>query len=114
MATKDHDCCGCVDDLQDTVKELEDQIKTAEHDRKAAEEERDSADTRLEELETELEAHEPPTQLLGTYIGDGVYASHDGHALVLTTHNGEKATNRIVIEPEVYAAFTRFVERGGR
>lgn len=45
------------------------------------------------------------------YLGDAVYVEFDGFQLVLTTENGIRATNRIVLEPEVYAALVQFVER---
>ena len=45
------------------------------------------------------------------YIGDSVYANFDGYGIVLTTesHHWDEATNRIVLEPEVVAAFTGYV-----
>lgn len=43
------------------------------------------------------------------YIGDGVYAEFDGFGIVLTTDNGISTTNRIVLEPDVYAALADFV-----
>ena len=46
-----------------------------------------------------------------TYLGDGCYVSFDGYALELTTEDGISVTNRVVLEPEVYAALVRFVER---
>lgn len=51
-----------------------------------------------------------------TYLGDSVYAEWDGYGVVLTTENGYGASNRIVMEPEVYAALIAYVERlrGGR
>lgn len=45
------------------------------------------------------------------YLGDAVYADHDGFALVLTTENGYKATNRIVLEPEVLGALEEYIKR---
>ena len=45
------------------------------------------------------------------YLGDGCYAAFDGYALVLTTEDGLRVTNRIVLEPEVYNALTRYVEQ---
>ncbi len=42
------------------------------------------------------------------YLGDGVYLSYDGHAISLTTENGFRTTNRVVLEPEVYGALLRF------
>lgn len=43
------------------------------------------------------------------YLGDGVYLDYDGYALVLTTEDGIRATNTIVLEPAVYHAFTKYV-----
>jgi len=45
------------------------------------------------------------------YLGDAVYADHDGFALVLTTEDGISVTNRIVLEPEVYAALLEYVKK---
>jgi hypothetical protein len=45
------------------------------------------------------------------YLGDGVYVDFDGFALTLTTENGIVATNTIVLEPEVFEALSRYVER---
>lgn len=44
------------------------------------------------------------------YLGDGVYVGHDGFGLVLTTEDGIRETNRIVLEPEVYSALVAYVE----
>ena len=49
--------------------------------------------------------------MMKTYLGDGCYAEHDGYAFVLTTENGISETNRIVLEPEVYAKLVAFVAR---
>jgi len=46
-----------------------------------------------------------------TYLGDGAFVEHDGWSLVLTTSDGARTTNRIVLEPEVYAALVAFVAR---
>ena len=43
------------------------------------------------------------------YLGDAVYADHDGYAIHLTTENGAGTTNAIVLEPEVYEALLRYV-----
>lgn len=43
------------------------------------------------------------------YIGDGVYIDFDGYGIVLTTENGIRETNRIVLEPEVYSELMRYV-----
>jgi len=45
------------------------------------------------------------------YLGDSVYVSFDGFALVLTTENGMYASNTIVLEPEVYSDLVRYVAR---
>jgi hypothetical protein len=46
-----------------------------------------------------------------TYLGDGVYAVMDEYgAVVLTTENGIRATNTIVLEPEVYDALVTYVK----
>jgi hypothetical protein len=48
---------------------------------------------------------------LKTYLGDGVFADYDGFALVLTTEDGVRTTNRIVLEPAVYAQVVEYVRR---
>lgn len=45
-----------------------------------------------------------------TYLGDGCYVDYDGYALILTAEDGVSVTNRIVLEPEVYASLGRFVQ----
>lgn len=45
------------------------------------------------------------------YLGDGVYAEHDGFGIVLTTEDGYRTINRIVLEPEVYAALLQWVKQ---
>jgi hypothetical protein len=45
------------------------------------------------------------------YLGDGVYLALDGPDLVLTTEDGIRVTNRIVLEPEVYQALLYYVDR---
>ena len=45
------------------------------------------------------------------YLGDAVYVEVDEFgALVLTTEDGIRATNRIVLEPEVLAALRQYLE----
>lgn len=41
------------------------------------------------------------------YIGDGVYIDFDD-GLVLTTEDGIRTTNRIVLEPDVWRALVAF------
>jgi hypothetical protein len=47
------------------------------------------------------------------YIGDGVFAEFDTATLnvILTTEDGTRETNRIVLEAEVLDALGRFVQR---
>lgn len=45
------------------------------------------------------------------YLGDSVYVDFDGFGLVLTTENGYGPSNRIVLEPEVFEALAKYVER---
>lgn len=45
------------------------------------------------------------------YLGDGVYAVFDGHAIVLTTENGVCITNTIYVEPQVLEALLAWIER---
>lgn len=45
-----------------------------------------------------------------SYLGDSVYVEFDGYGLVLTTENGYGPSNKVVLEPEVYAALLAFVE----
>lgn len=46
-----------------------------------------------------------------TYLGDAVYAEADEFGdLVLTTEDGIRATNRIVLEPAVLGALLRYVD----
>lgn len=43
-----------------------------------------------------------------SYLGDGVYVDFDGFGLVLTTEDGLRATNTIVLEPEVYESLVTY------
>lgn len=46
-----------------------------------------------------------------TYLGDGAYAEVDECGdVILTTEDGIRTTNRIVLEPEVLDAFMRYVK----
>lgn len=44
------------------------------------------------------------------YIGDGCYVEFDGFEFVLTTEDGVKVTNRIILEPQVFENFLAFIE----
>ena len=45
-----------------------------------------------------------------TYLGDSVYAEWDVYDVVLTTDNRNGASNTIVLESRVLAAFLRFLK----
>lgn len=45
------------------------------------------------------------------YLGDGVYVDVEKGMLKLTMENGIETTNTIFLEPEVYEALVRYVER---
>ena len=45
------------------------------------------------------------------YLGDSVYVYHDGYHIVLTTNNGYEDSNTIALDPDVYDALLRYVER---
>lgn len=45
------------------------------------------------------------------YLGDAVYADHDGFGLILTTEDGYSVTNRIVLEPEVVMSLMEYLEQ---
>jgi hypothetical protein len=46
-----------------------------------------------------------------TYLGDSVYAEHDGYMLTLTTENGYGPSNTIHLEPEILDALDAFRAR---
>ncbi len=43
------------------------------------------------------------------YLGDAVYVRHDGFGIVLTTEDGIRATNTIVMEPSVIHNFEEWI-----
>lgn len=43
------------------------------------------------------------------YIGDGIYVEIDEKGIVLTTENGIRITNIIVLEPQVFQALIEYV-----
>ena len=45
------------------------------------------------------------------YLGDSVYADFDGFGIVLTTENGQGASNTIFLEPSVLASLNEYVDR---
>ena len=46
-----------------------------------------------------------------TYLGDGVYVDWNGYEVTMTTEDGYKATNTIVLEPEVLKALELYLAR---
>jgi response regulator of citrate/malate metabolism len=56
---------------------------------------------RIRQLDTEM----------NIYLGDSVYAGFDGFNIVLTTNNGEGATNVIFLEPFVLIALDLYRKR---
>lgn len=44
-----------------------------------------------------------------TYLGDGLYADHDGHQIVLTAENGVETTNAIYLDDAVLNAFIEWM-----
>ncbi len=44
------------------------------------------------------------------YIGDGVYADHDGHQLIIETQDGIQVTNRIGLENDTLDGLMKYVE----
>ena len=45
------------------------------------------------------------------YLGDAVYAAFDGEYLILTTEDGYRETNTIMLEPEVLCNLQTFVTK---
>lgn len=45
------------------------------------------------------------------YLGDGVYAGHDGYQLWLYTDNGYGPTNKIALEPNVLKNMNEYWQR---
>jgi hypothetical protein len=43
------------------------------------------------------------------YLGDGLYAAHDGHIVELYASNGVERTNRVFLDPDTLAAFIRYI-----
>jgi len=45
------------------------------------------------------------------YLGDSVYAEFDGFHVILTTENGYRADNLIMLEPDVFKALINWRAR---
>ena len=59
---------------------------------------------------TTLDNDQLPTSLPDDYLGDGVYASHDGYHIILDLR-GQDSTTRIALEPAVLRALNQYNER---
>lgn len=44
------------------------------------------------------------------YIGDGVFIDHDQRGLVLTTSDGFRVTNQIILEPDTWESLQAYVK----
>lgn len=45
-----------------------------------------------------------------TYLGDGVYASHDGYGVWIWTSDGVRQSEKIFLEPSTLAALVAFAQ----
>jgi hypothetical protein len=45
------------------------------------------------------------------YLGDGVFAHHDGYHIVLTTSNGIIETNKIYLDPWVISGLIQYATK---
>jgi hypothetical protein len=46
-----------------------------------------------------------------TYLGDGVYAQHDGYQVWLTTEDGYRTTNAIALDDSTLGMFLRYIDK---
>lgn len=46
-----------------------------------------------------------------TYLGDGLYADHDGHMIRLFTYDGITVKNEVFLEIEVIENFKKFIQQ---
>lgn len=44
------------------------------------------------------------------YIGDETYVGFDGYNIILTTENGIRVNNTIILEPEAVKTLIRYIE----
>lgn len=54
-----------------------------------------------------------PAPGVESYLGDGLYVSHDGFQVQLRA-DGDSHVNRVFLEPTVLAEFERWLKRLGR
>ena len=45
------------------------------------------------------------------YLGDGLYASHDGYQIWLEASDGIQTSNAVALEPSVFDALVRYEKR---
>ena len=62
-------------------------------------------------MDTEQKRAEENSMLEKRYLGDGVYLEVTEHDLVMYTSDGIKATNRIVLEPQVLANLMEYLNK---
>lgn len=46
-----------------------------------------------------------------TYLGDGLYATHDGYQVELFAHDGIRKTNQVYLSPQTLETFLHWVKR---
>ncbi len=56
-------------------------------------------------------AKDRPAEWPKQYLGDGVYAAHDGYGVWLTAEDGWRATDGIYIEPPVLSSLLMWIEK---
>lgn len=49
-----------------------------------------------------------PNRIDQTYIGDGAYASFDGHGIDLSTERGPGQIDHVYLEPKVFEALLHY------
>ncbi len=52
--------------------------------------------------------HNDPNRPSNRYIGDGVYASHDGYQIVMETSDGISVSNRIALDDQVLGSLNDY------
>jgi len=55
-------------------------------------------------------AKDRPHRENSRYLGDGLYAYHDGYGFWVTAENGVAATDAVYLEPQVWAALFSFID----
>lgn len=60
-----------------------------------------------------MAAEESPMFRDPSYLGDGVYAGHDGYHIWLHANHHANPTDRIAVERSVYLSLKRYAQRLG-